>query len=59
VADIKEANLEGANLVEVNFKEVKRLTLIFFSGTIEHLFHPVPDPAAHAVLRWFRNGGRT
>ena len=40
---------------------LKRLTLILSSGTIEQLFHPVPDPASHAgeVLRWFRNEGRT
>ena len=40
---------------------LKRLTLIVSSGTIEHLFHPVPDPASHAgdVLRWFRNEDRT
>ena len=40
---------------------LKRLTLILSSGTIEHLFHPVPDPASHAgeVLRWFSNRGRT
>jgi peroxiredoxin len=40
---------------------LKRLTLIVSSGTIEQLFHPVPDPAAHArdVLRWFRNEART
>ena len=40
---------------------LKRLTLILSSGTIEHLFHPVPDPASHAgeVLRWFSNEGRT
>jgi peroxiredoxin len=40
---------------------LKRLTLIVSSGTIEHLFHPVPDPASHAgeVLRWFRSEGRT
>jgi peroxiredoxin len=40
---------------------LKRLTLIISSGTIEHLFHPVPDPASHAreVLRWFRNEDRT
>jgi peroxiredoxin len=40
---------------------LKRLTLILSSGTIEHLFHPVPDPVSHAgeVLRWFRKEGRT
>ena len=40
---------------------LKRLPLIVSSGTIEHLFHPVPDPASHAVdvLRWFRNEGQT
>ena len=40
---------------------LKKLTLILSSGTIEQLFHPVPDPASHArdVLRWFRNEGRT
>jgi len=40
---------------------LKRLTLIVSSGTIEHLFHLVPDPASHAgeVLQWFRNEGRT
>ena len=40
---------------------LKRLTLILSSGTIEHLFHPVPEPASHAgeVLRWLSNEGRT
>jgi peroxiredoxin len=40
---------------------LERLTLIVSSGTIERLFHPVPDPAAHAreMLRWFRDEGRT
>jgi peroxiredoxin len=40
---------------------LKRLTLIASAGAIEHLFHPVPDPASHArdVLRWFRSEGRT
>jgi peroxiredoxin len=40
---------------------LKRLTLILASGAIEHLLHPVPDPAAHAgeVLRWFRKVDRT
>lgn len=35
---------------------LKRLTLIVSSGTIEHVFYPVPDPASHAgdVLRWLR-----
>jgi peroxiredoxin len=35
---------------------LKRLTLILSSGTIEHAFFPVPDPASHAgdVLRWLR-----
>jgi peroxiredoxin len=40
---------------------LKRLTLIVSSGTIEQVFHPVPDPASHAreMLRWFGNEGRT
>ena len=35
---------------------LKRLTLIVSSGTIEEVFYPVPDPAAHAgdVLRWLK-----
>ena len=40
---------------------LKRLTLIISSGIVEHVFHPVPDPASHAdeVLRWFRKEDRT
>jgi peroxiredoxin len=35
---------------------LKRLTLILSSGTIEHVFFPVLDPASHAgeVLQWLR-----
>ena len=32
----------------------ERLTLIITDGLVEHVFHPIPDPASHAldVLRW-------
>jgi len=38
---------------------LKRLTLILWDGRIEHVFYPVPDPAAHAaeVLSWLRGRG--
>ncbi|MBU2666372.1 MerR family transcriptional regulator [Actinoplanes bogorensis] len=31
-----------------------RLTLIVHDDTVEHVFHPIPDPASHAldVMRW-------
>jgi peroxiredoxin len=35
---------------------LKRVTLVVTDGTIDHIFHPVPDPAGHAaeVLAWLR-----
>ncbi|XVU28476.1 MerR family transcriptional regulator [Actinoplanes sp. CA-054009] len=32
----------------------ERLTLVVTDGRVEHVFHPIPDPAAHAldVMRW-------
>jgi peroxiredoxin len=42
----------------------ERLTLIVCEDMVEHVFHPIPEPASHArqVLRWLtkrREGGRT
>ena len=32
----------------------ERLTLIVADGEVEHVFHPIPDPASHPlhVMRW-------
>lgn len=39
-------------------RRYERLTLVVAGGTIEHVFHPVPDPGGHAaeVLAWLGNG---
>ncbi|GAA3919010.1 MerR family transcriptional regulator [Actinoplanes auranticolor] len=41
----------------------ERLTLVVSDGVVEHVFHPIPEPASHArqVLRWLtkrRSAGR-
>ncbi|MDG4794587.1 MerR family transcriptional regulator [Micromonospora sp. WMMD1082] len=38
----------------------ERLTLIVAEGRIEHVFHPIPQPAPHArhVMRWLIQGRR-
>ena len=38
---------------------LKRLTLVARDGKVEHVFHPVPDPATHAddVLGWLEARG--
>ncbi|HEX9993264.1 MAG TPA: peroxiredoxin [Acidimicrobiales bacterium] len=40
-------------------RRYERLTLVVRAGVVEHVFHPVPDPAAHAaeVLAWLGGGG--
>jgi hypothetical protein len=32
----------------------ERLTLVVADDVVEHVFHPIPEPASHArqVLRW-------
>lgn len=40
-------------------RRYQRLTLVVRDGVVEHAFHPVPDPAAHAdeVLAWLATAG--
>jgi hypothetical protein len=39
----------------------ERLTLIVADDAVEHVFHPIPEPASHAldVMRWLTKRRRT
>ncbi|MET7424241.1 hypothetical protein [Dactylosporangium sp. NPDC005555] len=39
----------------------ERLTLVVLDDVVEHVFHPIPEPAAHplAVLRWLAQAAKT